>query len=103
MSTTPWNLAYVDQGYTGQAAADAAQKYGIELGVIKHTTAKRGLVLLPRRWASSEASPGPHDSADSPETMSVSPTPSLDTITSPSHGPCSLNSGSLQKTDDRVP
>jgi transposase len=43
-------LAYVDQGYTGQAAADAAQKHGIQLEVIKHTATKRGFVLLPRRW-----------------------------------------------------
>jgi len=43
-------LAYVDQGYTGEAAKQAAQEQGIELEVIKHTEAKRGFVLLPRRW-----------------------------------------------------
>jgi transposase len=43
-------LAYVDQGYTGQAAEEAAANYGIRLEVIKHTEAKRGFVLLPRRW-----------------------------------------------------
>ncbi len=43
-------LAYVDQGYTGQAAEEAAASYGIQLEVIKHTEAKRGFVLLPRRW-----------------------------------------------------
>jgi transposase len=43
-------LAYVDQGYTGQAAAEAANKHGIQLEVVKHTGAKRGFVLLPRRW-----------------------------------------------------
>jgi transposase len=43
-------LAYVDQGYTGeQPAADAAQ-CGIKLEVIRHTEVKRGFVLLPRRW-----------------------------------------------------
>jgi len=43
-------LAYVDQGYTGeQPAADAAQ-HGMKLEVVKHTEAKRGFVLLPRRW-----------------------------------------------------
>lgn len=43
-------LAYVDQGYTGdQPAADAAA-HGIRLEVVKHTEAKRGFVLLPRRW-----------------------------------------------------
>ncbi len=43
-------LAYVDQGYTGETAADAAEKHGIQLEVVKHTEAKRGFVLLPRRW-----------------------------------------------------
>jgi len=42
-------LAYVDQGYTGPTAADAAAQHGIELEVVKHTEAKRGFVLLPRR------------------------------------------------------
>ena len=43
-------LAYVDQGYTGEAAEDAAARHGIQLEVVKHTQAKRGFVLLPRRW-----------------------------------------------------
>jgi transposase len=43
-------LAYVDQGYTGQSAADAAAAQGIQLEVVKLATAKRGFVLLPRRW-----------------------------------------------------
>ena len=43
-------LAYVDQGYTGQHAADAAAAQGIQLAVVKLGTAKRGFVLLPRRW-----------------------------------------------------
>jgi transposase len=43
-------LAYVDQGYTGeQAAADAAAQ-GMRLEVVKLPQAKRGFVLLPRRW-----------------------------------------------------
>jgi transposase len=43
-------LAYVDQGYTGEAPADAAQAHAIQLGVVKLPEAKRGFVLLPRRW-----------------------------------------------------
>jgi len=43
-------LAYVDQGYTGPNAAEAAQQHGIRLEVVKHPMAKRGFVLLPRRW-----------------------------------------------------
>src|SRR5258705_5261279 len=34
-------LAYVDQGYTGEAAQDAAAVHGIQLHVVKHTQAKR--------------------------------------------------------------
>lgn len=43
-------LAYVDQGYTGENAAQAAEKHGVRLEVVKHTAVKRGFVLLPRRW-----------------------------------------------------
>jgi transposase len=43
-------VAFVDQGYTGQAAAGQAEANGIRLEVVKHTQAKRGFVLLPRRW-----------------------------------------------------
>jgi transposase len=43
-------LAYVDQGYTGENAAQAANKHGVRLEVVKHTEVKRGFVLLPRRW-----------------------------------------------------
>lgn len=43
-------VAFVDQGYTGaQPAADAAA-HGIALAVVKLPDAKRGFVLLPRRW-----------------------------------------------------
>jgi transposase len=43
-------LAYVDQGYTGdQPEADATDE-GIELSVVRLNKAKRGFVLLPRRW-----------------------------------------------------
>ena len=43
-------VAYVDQGYTGQAAREAAAEHGIDLVVVKLEQAKRGFVLLPRRW-----------------------------------------------------
>jgi len=43
-------LAYVDQGYTGERPRSAAAEHGIELEVVRHTEAKRGFVLLPRRW-----------------------------------------------------
>lgn len=43
-------IAFVDQGYTGENAAEAAEEHGIKLEVIKLPTAKKGFVLLPRRW-----------------------------------------------------
>ncbi len=43
-------LAYVDQGYTGSDPHADAKRHGIDLVVIKHPEAKRGFVLLPRRW-----------------------------------------------------
>jgi transposase len=43
-------LAYVDQGYTGEQAAQDAAAHGIRLEVVKLPEAKKGFVLLPRRW-----------------------------------------------------
>lgn len=43
-------LAYVDQGYTGDVAREAAEAHGIALEVVKLSEAKRGFVLLPKRW-----------------------------------------------------
>jgi len=43
-------LAYVDQGYTGEEPTEAAEEHGIRLEVVKRPEAKRGFVLLPRRW-----------------------------------------------------
>lgn len=43
-------LAFVDQGYQGERAKEAAQREGIELRVVKHHEAKRGFILLPKRW-----------------------------------------------------
>lgn len=43
-------VAFVDQGYTGEDAAKQAEKNGIRLEVVKHTEPKKGFVLLPRRW-----------------------------------------------------
>lgn len=43
-------VAFVDQGYTGDEPTQAAQAEGIRLEVIKLPEAKKGFVLLPRRW-----------------------------------------------------
>jgi transposase len=49
------DLAYVDQGYTGEDPAAAASAQGITLAVVKLPAAKRGFVLLPRRWVAERA------------------------------------------------
>ncbi len=43
-------LACVDRGYTGEEPAEEAEARGIRLEVVKHPEAKRGFVLVPRRW-----------------------------------------------------
>jgi transposase len=43
-------IAFVDQGYTGDKPEEAAAIYGIDLVVVKLPEAKKGFVLLPRRW-----------------------------------------------------
>jgi transposase len=43
-------VAFVDQAYTGDVPAAEAQQHGIQLEVVKLPEAKRGFVLLPRRW-----------------------------------------------------
>jgi transposase len=43
-------LAWADQGYTGEQPRQDAKAHGIELQVIKLAEAKKGFVLLPKRW-----------------------------------------------------
>jgi transposase len=43
-------VAFADQGYTGDDPQNAAKEAGIELIVVKLPEAKKGFVLLPRRW-----------------------------------------------------
>ena len=46
-------VAFVDQGYTGDDAAQAAEEHGIRLEVVKlpeREGEKKGFILLPRRW-----------------------------------------------------
>ena len=45
-------VAYVDEGYTGDKPAGAAAEHGLQLVVVKLPEAKRGFVLLPKRWIS---------------------------------------------------
>jgi transposase len=43
-------LGWIDQGYTGEDAEQAAAGWGIRLEVVKLPAARKGFVLLPRRW-----------------------------------------------------
>jgi transposase len=43
-------VAFVDQGYSGDKPQQAAAEQGMQLMVVKLPDAKRGFVLLPRRW-----------------------------------------------------
>lgn len=43
-------VAFVDQGYTGDIPQQMAADHGIELIVVKLAQAKNGFVLLPKRW-----------------------------------------------------
>ena len=47
-------VAYVDGGYTGEQAAQTAHEEGMRLEVVKLAGAKRGFVLLPKRWVVGE-------------------------------------------------
>jgi transposase len=42
--------AYVEQGDTGEAPAQAAAQHGIQVEVVKRSEAKKGFVRLPKRW-----------------------------------------------------
>jgi len=43
-------VAYVDQGYTGEDPKADAKQHGMDFMVVKLPAAKRGFVLMPRRW-----------------------------------------------------
>jgi len=43
-------VAFGDQGYTGEQAAEEAQAHHMRLEVVKLPKAKKGFVLLPKQW-----------------------------------------------------
>jgi transposase len=43
-------MAWVDQGYMGENVEKAAALHGVRIEVVKLPEAKKGFVLLPRRW-----------------------------------------------------
>lgn len=83
-------ISDVDQGYTGELPAAQAKAEGIDLVVIKLPEAKRGFVLLPRRWVVERS--GSPASAASVATTNVSPRPSPASTGSPSLLSCSTPS-----------
>ena len=50
-------VGFADQGYTGAQPAAAAAEHGIRLEVVKLPAAKRGFVLLPKRWVVARTQP----------------------------------------------
>jgi hypothetical protein len=64
-------IAYVDQGYTGMRATDAAAAHGIKLEIVKLPEAKRGFVLGPGDRSPNVRSPGQPAFAASSKTMSA--------------------------------
>ncbi len=50
-------LAYVDEGHSGPKPEAAAEAQGIRLEVVSLPEAKRGFVLLPRRWVVERTQP----------------------------------------------
>ena len=82
-------VAFVDQGYTGDAPAEDAAAHGIRLEVVKLPEAKRGFVLLPRRWVVERAySPGRRASGAWCATTSACRRPWRACIWSPSSSSC---------------
>lgn len=43
-------IAFADQGYTGETPKQAAEEHGIALQIVALPEVKKGFVLLPRRW-----------------------------------------------------
>ena len=90
-------LAWVDQGYTGDEVAELAEdEHGIRLEVVSTPQAKRGFVLLPRRGVAERSFAWAtrfrrlvRDYERLPDPQGSEAKPSLGYISSPSHASCS--------------
>ena len=71
-------IAWVDRGYTGKRAAEAAAADGVSLKVVKLPEAKRASSFCPAGGWSSARSPGPPTSAASSKTTNDNPRHSRD-------------------------
>src|SRR3954471_20451611 len=85
-------VAFVDQGYTGEKPAQAAAQAGIHLEVIKHHEAKHGFVYCPGAGWWNAPSPGWRASDTWPGTTNVSRPPWPAIIGWPSAPSCSTSS-----------
>jgi transposase len=83
------SLAYVDQGYTGEAAANAGAVEGIKLEVASCLRPNAALSSCLDGGSSSDPLPGLHVVADSPRITSAMQRPSLASTSSPSSATCS--------------
>ena len=81
-------IAFVDQGYTGEKPAAAAAERGIALEVIKLPQAKRGFVLLPRRWVVERSFAWATRFQNSSKTTNAVLKPWQTSISSPSSASC---------------
>jgi hypothetical protein len=92
-------VAFVDGGYQGQDTKKEAAKHKIKLEVVKVPEAKKGFVLLPKRWVVERSFawaarfrgrplPRPPASAAWPRIMNGYPKPSKVSTSSPSSPSC---------------
>ncbi len=91
------SFAYFDQGYTGEFAADVAAAEGIKLEIVKLPEAKRGFVLLPRRWVVARSFARSHASAGSSRITRTTQHPSPDSTSSSSSDTCSSKQPTSRK------
>ena len=87
-------LAYVDQGYTGEEPAAAAAQHGIQLAVVKLPEANAASCSCRAAGSWSVTSPGPPVSAALPATMNGWQRPWQRCISWPSPVSCSIASSS---------
>ena len=89
-------LAWVDQGYTGDDPVEEAEARGIELAVVRLPGRNGGSCCFRGAGWWSAPSPGPRASADSPRTTSDCPRPWPACTSSPSPASCFTNCCSRQ-------
>ena len=85
-------LGYVDQGYTGDTPAEAAEEHGMQLEGVRLPSAKNGFVLLPRRWVVERSFAWMRRVAAWPRTTNACRRRCAGSTSSPSSASCSAKS-----------